>query len=218
MTSSTKTQFEFTNLPGFPRTLFSFKQYDGGRTLAAILLFLASIYFLTGFWGFLVDHNAWLHDWIYPPQAIVELPHNAWWDPAGVFTEGSIVRTAGSAAKSYADLFFRLCIFFCAFCCAWGTFDPKNIEGYAMGLFNAFLGGAYVLSPTDLIPDVLPVVGTLDDTVLGVGMVALGVSSYWRTQMRNDKTKTILELVDHGNTERALQLLLEDKGISVKTP
>jgi uncharacterized membrane protein YkvA (DUF1232 family) len=213
MTFSAKQQFEFTNLPGFPRTLFSFKQYDGGKTIAAILLILASTYFLTGFLGFLIDHNSWLHDWIYPPQVGIDLPHNPWWNPSGWFHTGKAVV---SATLSYVDLFFRLCIFLCAYCLAWGTFDPKNIEGYAMGLFNAFLGGTYVLSPTDLIPDVLPVVGTLDDTVLGVGMVILGMASWWKTRMRNEKTKTILDLVDHGNTERAFQLLLEDKGISVK--
>lgn len=48
-------------------------------------------------------------------------------------------------------------------------------------------------------------------------MVALGVSGWYRTHMRNDRTRIILDLVDHGNTERALKILLEDKGISVKS-
>jgi uncharacterized membrane protein YkvA (DUF1232 family) len=215
MTPSSKSQFELKKLPGFPRTLLDFRQYDGGKTLAVIILILASIYFFTGFWGFLVDHNAWLHDWIYPPQPVVGVPGNPWWDPLGVFHKNSIAQAFTSVA-SYADIAFRLFIFLCAFCFAWGTFDPRNIEGYAMGLFNMFLGVAYVLSPMDVIPDALPVAGTLDDTVLGIGMVVLGLSGWYRTNLRDAKTKTVLELVDHGNTERALQLLLEDKGISVK--
>ncbi len=215
MVSSPKPHFELRKLSGFPRTLFEFRQYDGGKTLVVILLLIASVYFLTGFWGFLVDHNAWLHNWIYPPQPVIEAPQNLWWDPLGVFHKNSITQAFTSVA-SYADMFFRIFIFLCAFCLAWATFDPRNIEGYAMGVFNTFLGGAYVLSPTDLIPDVLPVIGTLDDTVLGVGMVILGVSGWYRSNIRDAKTKTVLELVDHGNTERALQLLLEDKGISIK--
>jgi uncharacterized membrane protein YkvA (DUF1232 family) len=215
MTSSSGPQFELKKLPGFPRTLFAFRQYDGGRTLAVILLILASIYFFTGFWGFLLDHNAWLHDWVYPPHVGVDLPQNPWWDPLGVFHKNAIAQ-AFTSASSYIDIAFRLIIFLCAFCLAWATFDPRNIEGYAMGLFNVFLGGAYVISPADLIPDVLPIAGTLDDTLLGIGMVALGISGWYRTNMRDAKTKTVLELVDHGNTERALQLLLEDKGISIK--
>lgn len=214
MTSGTRSQFEFTKLPSFPGTLFAFRQYDGGRTIAAILLVIATIYFSTGFWGFLIEHNAWLHDFIYPISRGTEQLSNAWWDPLGVFHP--VVQVLAHI-PSYIDIAFRLFIFLCAFCLAWGTFDPKNIEGYAMGLFNTFLGAAYVLAPVDLIPDSVPMVGSIDDSILGVGMVALGVSGWCRTYMRDARTKTVLDLVDHGNTERALQLLLEDKGVSIKS-
>jgi uncharacterized membrane protein YkvA (DUF1232 family) len=115
------------------------------------------------------------------------------------------------------DLFFRGLIFICAYCLAWATFDPQNIEGYVMGLFNAVLGIVYVFSPIDIVPDVLPVVGTWDDSVFGLGMVSLGVSAWYRNKMRETKTETVLELVNYGNRDRALQLLLEDKGITINT-
>jgi uncharacterized membrane protein YkvA (DUF1232 family) len=213
MTSTPNPQFELKKLPDFPRTLFEFEQYDGMKMLTVFLLLLSSVYLLTGFWGFLLDNNAWLHDWIYPPQPIPVQTQNPWWNPLGLFSQA---KALGSAVMSYADMFFRLFIFICAFCLTWATFDPKNVEGYAMGLFNTFLGAAYVLAPIDLIPDSVPLMGSIDDTILGVGMVILGLSGWYRTSMRHEKTKMVLDLVDHGNTEKALQLLLEDKGITIK--
>jgi uncharacterized membrane protein YkvA (DUF1232 family) len=73
-----------------------------------------------------------------------------------------------------------------------------------------------LFSPIDAIPDFVPVAGTLDDFVLGIGMLLLGLSSWYRNKLRDIKTKTVLELIDHGNSQKALQVLLEDKGIAVK--
>ena len=58
--------------------------------------------------------------------------------------------------------------------------------------------------------------GNLDDLVLGVGVLVLGLSSAYRSKLRDVKTKTILELIDDGNHKKALQMLLEDKGIAIK--
>ncbi|MCY6492298.1 DUF1232 domain-containing protein [Leptolyngbya sp. GGD] len=209
--------YKLEPLQGFPWTLFAFKQYDGGRAMVALLFLFAGIYFLSGFWGFLLDHNAWLHDLVVgsKPVVIDSQPSIPWWKFWKHIQHNPITEVLTSTI-SYIDIVFRLFIFMCAYCLAWATFDPKNIEGYVLGIFNAFLGGAYVLSPTDVIPDFLPVVGSFDDTILGVGMVILGVSGWYRTKLRDIKTKTILELVNHGNNERALQLLLEDKGISIR--
>lgn len=215
MTAHANSHFKLRELPSFPRTLFAWRQYDGGKTIVAILLAFAAFYFMTGFVGFLIEHNQWIHDWIYPPQPTVETSPPHWWNRMRFFNRNPIGEVIASAF-SYADILFRLAILLCAYCLTWATFDPRNIEGYAMGLFNTCVGAAYVLSPADLIPDVFPIVGSFDDTVFGVGMTVLGVSAWYRTKMRDLKTKTVLELVDHGNTQRALQLLLEDKGISIE--
>ncbi len=73
-----------------------------------------------------------------------------------------------------------------------------------------------MLSPIDAIPDFVPVAGSLDDAVLGVGVLLLGLSSLYRNKLRDVKTKTILELIDDGNNQKALQMLLEDKGVRIK--
>ncbi|NJK29904.1 MAG: DUF1232 domain-containing protein [Acaryochloris sp. RU_4_1] len=85
-----------------------------------------------------------------------------------------------------------------------------------MGFFNTCLGVAYMLAPVDAIPDFIPALGSLDDTFVGIGVCLLGVSSLYRNKLRDVKTKTILELIDDGNSQKALQMLLEDKGITIK--
>jgi uncharacterized membrane protein YkvA (DUF1232 family) len=196
------------SLPGFPRTLVAWDAYDGAKTLVAILLLLATIYFLVGFAGFLLDHTPWLKT-LLPSAVTVAAAKGHFWQP--------LTSTIGHLA-SYIDLAFRLFVFLCAYCLAWATFDPRNIEGYVMGFFNACLGLAYIFAPIDAIPDVVPIAGQLDDAVLGTGVLLLGLSSLYRNKLRDVKTKTILELIDTGNHPKALQMLLEDKGITVKDP
>jgi uncharacterized membrane protein YkvA (DUF1232 family) len=202
-------QYHLEQLPSFPKTLFAFKKYDGAKTLTALLLLLASLYFLSGFLGFLFDHTPWLHDLFFKsPQ--VQVSKAAWWQFWKVF------HTAVIHITSYIDISFRLLVFLCAYCLAWATFDPRNIEGYVMGFFNACLGLVYIISPIDAVPDVVPVAGTVDDAVLGLGLFLLGISSWYRNKLRDVKTKAVLELIDHGNSQKALQMLLEDKGIAIK--
>ena len=207
--ATTAGSYKFEALPSFPRTLFEWEKYDGARALVSILLMLATTYFLAGFLGFLVDHTPWLKD-LLQPAAVANTAKVPWWH-----LWRPIASTVTHIA-SYVDLAFRLFVFLCAYCLAWATFDPRNIEGYVMGFFNTCLGLAYMISPIDAIPDFVPVAGNLDDAVLGTGVLLLGLSSLYRNKLREVKTKTILELIDDGNNQKALQMLLEDKGITIK--
>lgn len=49
-------------------------------------------------------------------------------------------------------------------------------------IFLSLLGGAYVLSPIDLIPDLIPVLGLADDAAVFLLLIYL-----WMTWMRDDK-------------------------------
>ncbi len=190
----------------------NFREYDGAKALTALLLFLSTLYFLAGFLGFLFDHTPWLKALLptLGPATIV-VPAQWWqiWKPVGA---------AVTHIASYVDLALRMFVFLCTYCLAWATFDSRNIEGYIMGFFNTCLGLAYLISPIDAIPDFIPVAGGLDDAVLGVGVLLLGVSSLYRNKLRDVKTNTVIELIDGGNRQKALQLLLEDKGIRVNDP
>jgi uncharacterized membrane protein YkvA (DUF1232 family) len=203
-------KYHLEQLPHFPQTLFNLEEYDGAKALTALLLVCGFVYFLAGFLGFLFDHTSWLKGVFHLTTTPVPLAKVAWWQfwkPIGATV---------SSITSYVDLAFRLFIFLCSYCLAWATFDPRNIEGYVMGFFNACLGLAYILFPADVIPDFVPVAGTLDDVFLGGGVLLLGLSSLYRNKLRDVKTQTILELIDDGNHQKALQMLLEDKGIAIK--
>jgi uncharacterized membrane protein YkvA (DUF1232 family) len=205
---------QLESLPIFPRTLFSFKTYDGGKALTAILFLLATIYFLAGFIGFVCDHTPWLKQLLQPTVITPVAPQALWWQiwkPIGGMVGGVATQIA-----SYVDLVFRLFVFLCTYCLAWATFDTRNIEGYIMGFFNTCLGLAYLVSPIDVIPDFIPVAGGIDDAILGIGVLLLGMSSLYRNKLRDVKTNTIVELIDGGNRQKALQMLLEDKGIRIK--
>jgi hypothetical protein len=164
-TAHLQDQYELQELPSFPQTLFQLKHYDGAKTLVVFLLLIASAYLGTGLFGFLLDHNRWFHDLVLGAPTTV-VPTAYWWQvwKLDLFSPiGNVLKST----MSYVDLGFRLFIFICAYCLTWVTFDPRNIEGYVMGLFNACLGAAYILSPIDIVPDMMPVVGTVDDTVFG---------------------------------------------------
>jgi uncharacterized membrane protein YkvA (DUF1232 family) len=207
--NSSNNQVEFKQLQSFPASLFDRSKYDGAKTLVAMFFLLATIYFATGFFGFIIDQNQWLHDMVYGSPKVIE--PSQWWE----FWKGNVFSDVATSALTYVDILVRFFIFVVAYCFAWATFDPKNVEGYIMGILNTALGIIYCLSPLDVIPDALPIAGSFDDIFFGVGMVALGISGWHRNQLRDDKTKTVITMVNQGNIENALQLLLEDKGMTI---
>jgi uncharacterized membrane protein YkvA (DUF1232 family) len=195
-------QHEFKALTSFPKNLFLSESYDGWKFLVALLLFISTIYFMTGFPGFLSIHND------------LSVPKTSGFIP---FVWNSVFGNAASSkVSSIVDLFFRFFVFICSYCLAWISFDPKEAEGYAMGLFNIIVGILYMLTPLDAIPDFVPFVGALDDTFLGAGMILLGSSSWYKAKIRDKNTDTVLQLISDGNSNSAIQLLLKDKGVAVQ--
>lgn len=60
------------------------------------------------------------------------------------------------------------------------TAKPKGSAhtfGQVGKIITAVLMLAYILLPTDLLPDLVPVIGWLDDAVAAVGMIASAVSA-----------------------------------------
>lgn len=103
------------------------------------------------------------------------------------------------------------------YCLVWLVFDKRGIEGYALAAFSTILGVIYVLSPIDFVPEAVPLAGSLDDVIIGVGSVALGMKSFYNNQrMRNDH-QDILDLVQQGKNEDAIRLYLKRRGYHPKT-
>lgn len=216
----TTRSYKFNELPTFPRTLFHLKSYDGWKTLTALCLLFTSIYLIMGLGEYALDHNKWVHDLILGDYQVQELPTKHGWRKALFWTKP--ISAVAKEVLSAADILLRSLIFLCSYCLTWAAFDSKNIEGYIMGLFNMILGMVYILSPLDFIPDMAPIVGSLDDALFSSGMFVLGGYMFSRNHVREQKTKTILDMVNHDdqsnsrNLEKALQLMLEDRGVSIE--
>ena len=197
-----ESQYEFKPLTRFPKNLFYSESYNGWKFLVAMVLLLSSIYFLTGFPGFLSIQNSVS---IEKTSGLIPFAWNFF------FGNGS-----SSKISSTFDLSIRFFIFIFTYCLAWISFDPKEAEAYAMGCFNILIGLLYIFIQVDTIPDFVPVVGMLDDTFLGAGMILLGASGCYKAKIREATTDTAIQLISDGNSNSAIQLLLKDKGITIQ--
>jgi uncharacterized membrane protein YkvA (DUF1232 family) len=96
------------------------------------------------------------------------------------------------------------------------VFDKKGIEGYTLAMFNTVLGIIYVLSPVDFVPEVIPLAGSLDDVIIGIGSVIVGMKGYQNNRQKSDNHNDIVELVEQGKNDEALRLYLKRSGYKVK--
>lgn len=218
----TNRSYQFKELPTFPRTLVHWKLYDGWKLLSVFGLLCTFAYLIMGLGGYAIDHNTWIHDLLFGEQ-IQDLPVKHGWKKVFFWKPAADVISNGiHSVFSSIDLLFRALMFLCSYCIAWAAFDPKNIEGYIMGLFNMIVGMVYILSPLDFIPDAVPLAGSVDDAAFSSGMFTLGAYMFARNYVKEQKTKTILDMVEHDgqandrNLEKALQLMLRDRGVSIE--
>ncbi len=195
-------QYEFKVLKGFPGNLFCSESYNGWNSIVALLLVLSVIYFLTGFPGFLSIQNNLSDE---GTSGLIPVVWNY------IFGGG-----ASSKISSTFDLSIRFFVFMFTYCIAWISFDPKEAEVYAMGVFNILIGALYIFVQIDTIPDIVPIIGMLDDAILGTGMILLGASGCYKAKIREATTDTALQLISKGNSSSAIEILLKGKGITVQ--
>ena len=99
---------------------------------------------------------------------------------------------------------------------AWTIFELINVAMYILSLTNLILVFLEILSPVDFVPDFIPVAGSLDDTVLGGGLISYGCFLLFQAYKNKDKIETIIELMNEDSEEKALQLLLSQQGVSIQ--
>ena len=127
---------------------------------------------------------------------------NRWWKP------DSIIKV------SY--FLYHMLVFTIVYCFTWLVFDKRGIEGYALSVFSTILGIIYIFSPIDFIPDIIPIVGSMDDAVVGSGSIILGVSSWFKNKRRRELSDEVAQLLDDQKYEEVLERLLRNEGYKVK--
>ena len=127
---------------------------------------------------------------------------NKWWKPDFIMQIGYF---------SYHMLVFTI-----VYCLTWLFFDKRGIEGYALSAFSTILGIIYIFSPIDFVPEVLPVVGSMDDAVIGGGSIILGISSWHKNKRRRELSDKIAQFIDDKRYEDALEHLLRYEGYKIE--
>lgn len=127
---------------------------------------------------------------------------NAWWRP--------------DFAVKLMYLGYHLSVFTIVFCLAWLVFDRRGIEGYLLSIFSFVIGLVYIVSPIDFVPEVLPIVGSMDDAVVGSGSMILGVTSWVKNKQKRVTSKEIAELIDCKKYKAALECFLKNEGYKIQ--
>ena len=204
---STSTQYTYVLdiQPRFPGNLFKFKQYDAPRVFAAFLLLTSFTYFVWSLFG-LLKNNHQSYSTLGTP--------NRWSLPLQTLFS-SVIQVFHSAFDIFNIIIIAIPLVV-AFFIAWTVFDPKNVTMYILSFTNLILGFFEILSPLDFVPDFLPVLGSVDDTVLGGGLIGYGFYVMFQAAKNRDKIETVVELMNEHSEEKALQLLLAQQGVSIK--
>ncbi len=193
--------------PSFPGNLFKFQEYNGMKILAIFFLLTTLIYFIWSFLG-LLNNNHQSYSTLGIPH------HNLWLNPIRTLWNSFLQIFHG-----VLDIFNLVIVatpLIISFFFAWIIFDPRNVAMYILGFTNILFGLLEILNPVDVIPDIIPLVGSIDDSLLGGGLIGYGAFLFFQANKNKEKIKTIIELMGQHNEEKALQLLLEQQGVSIR--
>lgn len=168
----------------FPHTALLWKNYDGARFLAAFLFALSAIYFVYGFFA----PQGWF-GWVI-----------------------SRIPLLGSAFGLSCFL-WRLSLLTLGYFFLWFTFDRKAIAGYAIAALPFLFASIYLVAPIDFIPDVVPVMGQVDDLTICLGSLLVGTKLWKNVRDQAAFHGRVSAALRRGDKESAFRLLVEEYGL-----
>lgn len=115
------------------------------------------------------------------------------------------------------DFLLHLFPLICCYCLLWVAFDSKSFYGYAIGTFTVLFGLLYIISPLDISPDFIPIIGSADDAFVGGGSILMGIISYLKAHEQEKEYRSIINSMQQGDHREALKKLLENKGIILES-
>jgi uncharacterized membrane protein YkvA (DUF1232 family) len=203
--------------PSFPRSIFDYRRYNSWRVLALILLAMTALSF-----GYAVL-DPMINPGKYKDAAIT------YRDGRGLFKVGfewlyetfwqakPVTQKTEEEAYSlvYWQRLYAGAYLAAAWLFVWICFDWKNAHRLIYGLALLLFGIVYALMPVDMFPDFVPVVGLLDDVLVSVFGVGLGISAIVDHGRRQKQTDHIKEIIKE-HPASGLRLLLKEHGLAVE--
>ncbi len=169
----------------FPQSAMDWQQYDGARLFAAFVFLLSAIYFVYGFFA----PQSWF-GWVVSHIPLI----------------GSVF--------DLSCILWRLSLLALGYFLLWFTFDRKAITGYAMAALPFFFAALYWIAPIDFIPDMVPVMGQVDDLTICSGSLLIG-SKLWRNAREQNALRgRVSAALRRGDEKDALRLLLEQQDLN----
>ena len=157
--------------PSFPGNLFRFKEYNGIKIIAVFLLLITLIYFGWSFVGLLGNNHQ--------SYSNIGLPNHSW-NPFKTLLV-SFLKIFQNTFEIFNLIIISLPVII-AFFFAWIVFEPKNVAMYILSITNFLFGIIEIISPVDFLPDFVPLVGSLDDGIIGGGLITYGVFLFFFKQ------------------------------------
>ena len=203
--------------PSFPQNMFDYRRYTSWRVVAILLLVMAAFSF-----GYAV-----LDPIINPEKykdAVITYRENrgyvkrVWeWSYEKVWQAKPEDQKAAEGAYSvvyWRRVYAGACLG-AAWLFAWICFDWKRAQKLIYGSALILFGIVYALMPVDMVPDLIPVLGQIDDVLVSVFGVGLGISAIVDHGRRHKQTDYIREIVKE-HPASGLRLLLKEHGLAIE--
>jgi uncharacterized membrane protein YkvA (DUF1232 family) len=201
----------------FPQSLVSFRTYNSWKILSLFVLTFA----LCGFAFSIVD--PFLHPDKYTEAIVIEIDNRGivkkgWdWFYSTMWQntpkETKIVQDASQRITWNRTCGFATVVLSWLF--VWMSFDWRNAKRRVYCIFLVGFGIGYAIAPIDIIPDVIPFLGQIDDIMIALFGVGLGISSLAEDFQKRKEAQDITEIIKE-HPESGLRLLLKRHGLTVK--
>lgn len=201
----------------FPRNIISLREYNSWKALAVLFFFLTLCGFAYSVFDPLLSQDK------YKDAIATQIDNRGLlkrgWDWGYEILWQKIPKDERIVIGAEKKIFWmRVSAFITALAAwlfVWICFDWKNAQRLIYGVFLVIFGIGYLLLPIDSIPDAIPILGLIDDLLIAVFGVGLGITSIVNDLRKKRESNHIREIIKE-HPSSGLRLLLKEHGLTVE--